>query len=163
MLEAWRAFHCEAAFWLPESTMMHLLFGCNLGKRDDLVNSAAPFQFSNFFSTLLGFSLQGPALAVPLHLRKRELSSSESQAEIQETRKCVPSVCWEWLMDRILVIGWDLLEVAKQGRRMLGSWLRSSPRTKMQAENLKYVLKWLLKLMQHLQGMFSTSAVTQTN
>lgn len=44
-------------------------------------------------------------------------------------------------MDRILVIGWDLLEVAKQGRRMLGSWLRSSPCTKMQAENLKYVLK----------------------
>lgn len=105
LLEAWRTFYREAAFRLPESIMMHLLFCCCLGKRDDLVNSAVPFQVSKFFSTPLSCSLQGSAFAVPLHLGNKELCSSESLAGIQETRKCVPSVCWEWLIDRILVIG----------------------------------------------------------
>ena len=156
LLEAWRTFYREAALRLPESIMMHLLFCCCLGKRDDLVNSAVPFQVSKFFSTPLSCSLQGSIAS----RKQRTLFFRKSGWYSGNKKVCAFSLFR--VIDRQNTGNWflHLLQVEKQGRKMLGSWLRSSACIKMQVENLKNVLKWLLKLMQDLQGTFSNAVVT---
>lgn len=101
LLEAWRTFHDEAAFWFPESVMKHLLFCCNLGKRNDVVNNAAPFQVSNLSLTPIPLapSLSGLAFAIPSLLRKGSSVPCKAWLMLRKQSVCLQSVQSDWHMN----------------------------------------------------------------
>lgn len=160
--EAWTSFHDKAAFWLPESVMMHLLFCCNLGKGADLVTNAAPFQDSNFTPTPipLAFPQSGPAFAVSSHLRRGDVCPSQSLADFR-TQESVRLSCVQnnWHPQHWEPVG-TFYKRRRKGKKKRGSWpLKSSACANVQVVKYRNVLEQLLEVMQKgavlAENMFS--------